>query len=279
MSKDTKALVVLSGGADSTTCLAWAGQEFGEVHAITFHYGQRHDIEIEAALTVGRMLGVRSHEVLRLGPVLKGTSPLVSDNPVGHYGGADALPGGVEPTFVPARNILFLTLAANRAACLGTPHVVTGVCEEDFGGYPDCRRIFIDAMERALTLGVYGNNLTPDQLFQVHTPLMTLSKAKSVELALSLPGCMDALAYSHTCYDGCYPPCPNNHASILRAKGFRDYGVPDPLILRAKNEGLLPSDYPDTGYVEGTPYAGTGCVETEPDGRRWWNPIGPVTIS
>ena len=148
----SKVLVVLSGGQDSTTALFHARLAYGEVHAVTFNYGQRHSIEIEAAKKVAEMAGCNSHEIIDLGRVLKGTSPLVSDNPVGHYASADQLPGGLEPTFVPCRNLLFLTIAANRAIVLVCDVMVTGVCEADFGGYPDCRREFIDALEKTLKL-------------------------------------------------------------------------------------------------------------------------------
>lgn len=251
---ERSALVILSGGQDSTTCLYWAKQKFKDVHAITFDYGQRHRREIKAAKIIAEMAGVVSHEVLTLGAdILKGTSPLVDPSqPVEHYASADKLPGGLEKTFVPARNMLFLTLAANRAYCLGITDLVTGVCEEDFGGYPDCRRGFIDDMEDCLDTGIWDsmNNDRPSPI--IWTPLMKLSKADSVKLAVELPGCFDALAHSHTCYDGQYPPNPFNHASLLRARGFHIAVVPDPLILRAKDEKLLPPDYPVHGLVEGT---------------------------
>jgi 7-cyano-7-deazaguanine synthase len=248
-------LVVLSGGQDSTTCLFHAKHDNpGEpLHAITFHYGQRHAREIAAAEAVARMAGVDSHEVLMLPEgILRSTSPLVDlSKDVGHYAKAEDMPGGVEPTFVPMRNALFLTLAANRAAHLRCARIVTGVCEEDFGGYPDCREVFIEAQGDAIGLAL------PDEYGEMYisTPLMKLSKQASVELAASLPGCMEALAYSHTCYDGQYPPNPLNHASILRARGFEQAGIADPLITRAKVEGLLPIDYPDSGLVMGTIFA------------------------
>jgi 7-cyano-7-deazaguanine synthase len=249
--KGQSAVLLLSGGQDSTTCLFWAKQFFTDVHALTINYGQRHRIEIEAANKVAQLAEVSSHEVVDVGAILASSSPLVSGAPVGHYSGPAALPGGVEPTFVPGRNALFLVLLANRAAKLGAQDLVIGVCQEDFGGYHDCRLTFITAMERALGLGIQGDK----EAFLIHTPLMHLTKSQSVELAGALPGCMSALAHSHTCYDGEYPPNPFNHASILRAKGFQDSSIADPLIMRAISEGKLPNDYPITGLVEGTRFA------------------------
>lgn len=243
----TKALVILSGGQDSTTCLFWAKQHFGpdaEIHAITFDYNQRHRREIEAARKVAEMAGVASHEVVELGPVLKGTSPLVnSEAEVEKYESPETLPGGLEKTFVPGRNALFLVLAANYAMAHTIRDIVLGVAQEDFGGYPDCRQRFITSMQESMGLAMADK----PQFFRFHTPLMRMSKAETVKLAADLRGCLDALAHSHTCYDGEYPPNPSNHASLLRAKGFRDANIPDPLILRAKAEGLLPSDYDEFG--------------------------------
>jgi 7-cyano-7-deazaguanine synthase len=218
------AVVRFSGGQDSTTCLYWARDRFERVVALSIHYGQRHAVEVEAARTIAAAAGVE-HEVLEVGRILRGTSPLVSDAPVGQYASANDLPGGVEPTFVPARNALFLVLAANVATVLGSRDLVTGVCEADFGGYPDCRRDFIDAMERTLGLGIDGDA----EAFRVHTPLMYLTKADTVRLAQALPGCMEALADSHTCYRGERPPCGKCHACIIRARGFDEVGVVDPI--------------------------------------------------
>lgn len=245
-----KALVVLSGGQDSTTCLYWALIRYAEVHAITFDYNQRHRREIEAAKTIAQMAGVASHEVVELGPILKGTSPLTNpDEELEQYADAASLPGGLEKTFVPMRNQLFLTIAANRAYCVGANELVTGVCQEDFGGYPDCRRVFIDSLEDTCSLGTFtGEDGAPDGL-HIRTPLMYLTKAESVHTAAALPGCMEALAYSHTAYDGQYPPTGKDHATLLRAKGFEEAGVPDPLVVRAYHEGLM--DLPDTpNYAE-----------------------------
>lgn len=258
MLAEERAMVVLSGGQDSVTSMFWALDKFEEVHAVTFNYNQRHRIEIEAAIKTAKMARVKTHEVIDLGPILKGTSPLVSDEPVGHYPSSDKLPGGIEPTFVPCRNILFLTIAANRAVCAGAGNLVTGLCEEDYGGYPDCRASFVRSMQETLNEGIFGIGDDTRDALVIQTPLMKLTKAQTVNMAAMNPRCWEALAYSHTCYDGQYPPNPHNHASILRARGFHEAGKPDPLIMRAKREQLLPENYPEDGFTEGTPYAMKG---------------------
>lgn len=251
-----KALLVLSGGQDSTTCLFWALREGYEVHAVTFDYNQRHRIEIDAARLVAKMAGIEAckHEVIQLGPILKGTSPLVSDAELEQYADHHSLPGGLEKTFVPMRNQLFLTVAANRAFVLGIDTIITGVCQEDFGGYPDCRRVFIDAFVDACDKGTF----TPEAGFamglRVLTPLMNMTKAESVHLAWQLTqqgfNAYGALAYSHTAYDGQYPPTGNDHATLLRAKGFEEADIPDPLVLRAWREHHL-DKLPKTGNYVG----------------------------
>lgn len=233
--KKKKALIILSGGQDSTTCAFWAKELFSELHAVTFNYGQRHSREIESARKIGELVGVVSHDIVDLGAgILKGTSPLVSDQPLEQYLNWQSLPGGLEKTFVPARNDLFFTLAANRAYCLEVPNLVTGICQEDFGGYPDCRESFRSAKETSLRMALDWWELN------LLAPLMFMTKADTVKLAGELPGCMDALAYSHTAYDGSYPPVGHDHATLLRAKGFEEAGVADPLVLRAVSEGLMP---------------------------------------
>lgn len=243
MNTKQKALVVLSGGQDSTTCLAWAIAQGFDVYTVTFDYGQRHAIEIESAGIVARMLGVPAHkqELVVLGDgILTGTSPLTNKNEeLEQYADHNSLPGGLEKTFVPMRNQLFLTVAANRAYVLGASVLVTGVCQEDSGGYPDCRRTFIDSLQDACNYGSFtGERGTPSPL-RISTPLMHLTKAGSIRLAQTLPGCMEALAYSHTSYDGQYPPVGHDHATLLRAKGFEEAGVADPLVVRACREGLM----------------------------------------
>ena len=223
-----KALIILSGGQDSTTCAAIARQQFEEVHAVTFNYGQRHKIEIESAIEVAKLLNLDSHEIIDLGKILIGSSPLVSDRPVGQYESADDLPGGIEPTFVPGRNLLFLTIAANRFAALGVKNLFIGVCEADYGGYPDCRQTFIGFAAKTIGDGFYGN----PESFIIHTPLMRLTKAQSVSLAYEVMGDRfnAIMGATHTCYNGIKGGCGKCHACILRDKGFKESGLKDPLL-------------------------------------------------
>ena len=239
----SKCLVVLSGGQDSTTCLFWAKEKYDEVHAVTFDYGQRHKLEIEAARHVAAIAMVDSHEVVVIGAgILKSTSPLTSNNELEQYENAEQMEQvigtRVEKTFVPMRNTLFLTIAANRAVALGCRAIITGVCQEDNANYPDCTASFIREMECAINASLGFTNLSTEWIV-IQTPLMRKSKAETCQLATTLKDCMKALAYSHTSYDGKYPPTDMNHANVLRAKGFEDAGIPDPLVVRAWTEGLM----------------------------------------
>jgi 7-cyano-7-deazaguanine synthase len=251
--KKPKALVVLSGGQDSTTCLFWARQHFAEVHAVTFDYGQRHRIEIDAALKVAQMALVASHEIIEVPNCLAGTSPLTDlDRTLEQYENAEQMDAVIgdrrELTFVPMRNALFLTIAANRAEVLGIDHLVTGVCQMDNANYDDCREVFIEATERYINTAL-GHDHRGGRAIQIDTPLMHLTKAETVGMARALPGCWEALAYSHTSYDGKYPPSDMNHANVLRADGFERAGFADPLVLRAHAEGLM--ELPATANYDG----------------------------
>jgi 7-cyano-7-deazaguanine synthase len=205
--------------------LFWAKREYAQAHAVTFSYNQRHSIEIASAQKVAALASV-PHEVLDLGPIFVGSSPLTDrSRAVELYESADKLPGGLEATFVPGRNILFLSAAANRAYVHGCDDIIIGVSQEDFGGYPDCREQFVVAMESALSLGL-------DRKLSIKAPLQHLNKKQTVELAQTLPGCLEALSYSTTCYNGSEPPCHKCHACLLRARGFAQAGVRDPLLER-----------------------------------------------
>lgn len=223
----TRALVTLSGGQDSTTCLYWALSRYDEVRAISFRYNQRHAIELDSARHIARMANVE-HDIVDVGPVFAGLSPLTDRRvAVDTYASAAALPGGLEKTFVPGRNILFLTIAANRAYVADCDAVIVGLSQEDYGGYPDCRAEFVEQMQRALALGL-------DRHIEIVAPLLHLDKRQTVLMAQGLPGCMEALAWSHTCYNGQFPPCGGCHACLLRSRGFEQAGVPDPMIERAR---------------------------------------------
>lgn len=237
--KGQKALVVLSGGQDSTTCLLWAKAIFDEVHAVTFFYGQKHMIEIYAAKQIAQMAGV-SHKIIDLCGMLYGTSPLTDpsqtletyDNPEQM---ASVIGGRVENTFVPLRNMLFLTVATSYAQQLGCHIVVTGVCQEDNANYPDCTAGFISSFEVAAreALGQHRTDFHGTML-TVATPLMHRTKAETVELASVFEGWEELMAESHTCYAGEVPPCGKCHACVLRADGFAKAGIADPLVEKWK---------------------------------------------
>lgn len=240
----SKALVILSGGQDSTTCLFWARKHYDEVHSITFDYGQRHRIEIESAVTVAAMAGVVTHEVIKLPGCLIGSSPLTdSSAALERYTDAqqmdDVIGDRRETTFVPMRNALFLTIAANRAEVMGCGAIITGVCQMDNANYDDCRQVFIDAAQDYINTAL-GHDHRGTKSIEIVTPLMLLSKAQICQLASELGnGAWAALAFTHTSYDGTYPPTDMNHANVLRADGFAKAGLPDPLVLRAVSEGLM----------------------------------------
>lgn len=222
-----KAVVLLSGGQDSTTSLYWAKTMFDKVFAISVYYGQRHKAELEAAGQVATLANV-PREVLNLEVLgqLSDSDLVKTGTEIRAVGGrGDAqMPEGLPTSFVPGRNLLFLTAAAAYAVKAGVRDIVTGVCQADYSGYPDCRREFIDSFERTVSLAM-PSSAGP---MRVHTPLMNLSKAESVHLARRLPGCWDGLAKSITCYEGQRPGCGKCPACELRAKGFAEAGEPDP---------------------------------------------------
>jgi 7-cyano-7-deazaguanine synthase len=188
------------------------------------------------------MAQVQSHEIVKVPNCLISTSPLTTGENLERYENFQQMEEVIgnrrEATFVPMRNALFITIAANRAEALGIPNLVTGVCQMDNANYDDCRATFIAAATEYINyaLGHDHRSTTP---IRIHTPLMTLSKAETVKFAHGLEGCMEALAYSHTSYDGKYPPVDMNHANVLRAQGFQEAGLPDPLVVRAWQEGLM----------------------------------------
>lgn len=228
-----KAVVLLSGGQDSTTSLYWAKMNFDQVLAVSVNYGQRHNAELEAAGEIAKRAGV-PRELLTLALLAQiGDSDLVKpDTLIMASGGRqDAkMVDGLPTSFVPGRNLLFLGAAAAFAVKHGIKDIVTGVCQADYSGYPDCRREFIDSFERTATLAMPSSSGP----IRVHTPLMNISKAESVALARRLPGCWEALALSITCYEGKRPGCGKCPACELRAKGFAEAGETDPAQLEIR---------------------------------------------
>jgi 7-cyano-7-deazaguanine synthase len=218
--RSDNALVVLSGGQDSTTCLYWAIDRFGpdSVSTLTFDYGQRHRIELDCARRVADAAGV-DNAVLPINTFATlGGDALTDDGVDVDARTASELPA----TYVPGRNLVFLTFAAAYAWRRDIRHLVTGVAQTDYSGYPDCRESTMEALENAISLGM-------DRDIRIHTPLMHLSKRETVELAVRV-GAIDAMALTHTCYRGERPPCGECAACRLRAKGFAEAGIPDPLL-------------------------------------------------
>jgi 7-cyano-7-deazaguanine synthase len=219
---NTQALVVLSGGQDSTTCLYWALDKFGSnaVEAITFDYGQRHRVELGCAARVAEFAGV-SHTVMPIDTFAALGGNALTDQKIGVQKDAD-IETDLPNTFVPGRNIIFLTFAAAYAWQRNIEHLVTGVAQTDYSGYPDCREETIEALQLTIRLGMASDVV-------IHTPLMSLSKKETVLLARDL-GALEAMALTHTCYDGRRPPCGECPACILRARGFDEAGIEDPLL-------------------------------------------------
>ena len=225
-SESGQAVVLLSGGLDSYTAAAIARAQRFTLFALTIDYGQRHAHEIEAARAVGRALGVERHLELAVDLRAIGGSSLTSDAAVPRD--RDLQAAGIPSTYVPARNTIFLSLALGWAEVVGASDIVIGVNALDYSGYPDCRPEFIGAFERLAALatraGVEGGR------FRVHTPLIALGKADIIRRGLEL-----GLDYSltHSCYDPSPAgrPCGACDSCVLRAKGFREAGIPDPVLL------------------------------------------------
>jgi len=208
-----KALVVFSGGQDSTTCLFWALERFEEVEVVTFNYGQRHHLEIECAKNIAATLAVK-HHILDMSLLSQLTPNALTH---AHIKVEDGVKGELPSTFVPGRNLLFFSFAGVLAYQIGAKHIVTGVCETDFSGYPDCRDMFIKSLNVTL-------NLSLDSQFIIHTPLMWLDKAQTWELSDEL-GVLEYIRKNTlTCYNGIIADgCGNCPACKLRKKGLQTY--------------------------------------------------------
>ncbi len=223
-----KAVVLVSGGLDSTTCLVIARQQGFELYALTLFYGQRHKVELKAARKVAKAYKVKKHLELEVPLTAFGGSALTDKKIiVPKHKSLKDIGKGIPPTYVPARNTVFLSLALAWAEAVGAEHIFIGVNALDYSGYPDCRPEFIRAFEKLAKLatkkGVEGK-----WKLKIHTPLIRLSKAQIIKAGLKL-----GIDYglTHSCYD----PKPDGRACgrcdscLLREKGFVEAGVPDPL--------------------------------------------------
>jgi 7-cyano-7-deazaguanine synthase len=226
-----KAVIVFSGGQDSTTCLIHALPRYDEIHCITFDYGQRHRAEIEVAQQLSKKLGVTAHKILDASLLNElAISSLTRDNiPVPS---ANSSEGGLPNTFVPGRNILFLTLASIYAYQVQAHTVITGVCETDFSGYPDCRDEFVKALNKAIELGM-------DYKLHIETPLMWLNKAETWALAEHHKKLDFIREYTLTCYNGIKGEgCSDCDACNLRAKGLNEFLKNRTVIMHTLKEKL-----------------------------------------
>jgi 7-cyano-7-deazaguanine synthase len=214
------AIVLLSGGQDSATCLAIAVNEYADIHCVCFDYGQRHQIEMESSQQLAKLAGATFQCVdLRFMSGLSNSALIHADQPI-----LDA-PGELPSTFVPGRNALFLTVAAMIAHQKQSDVIYTGVCQTDFSGYPDCREEFVASQKTTI-------NLAMETDIQIKTPLMHLTKAQTV-IKMNELGRLDWYKETHTCYEGTRPACGKCPACHLRLKGFRDANIADPLAYQS----------------------------------------------
>lgn len=224
----SKAVVLLSGGLDSAVALSVAKSDGHEVYALSFDYGQRHSRELRSARAVAKRAGVAAHHVVSLKLDSWGGSAL-TDSRINVEDG-DVNRTDIPVTYVPARNMVFLSVAASLAEAIGAQHIYIGVSQVDYSGYVDCRRVFIDAMQQAVNKGTVmcaerGQSIT------IHAPFIEMTKAQEIALGLKL-GVDFGLTWS--CYRGGERPCGTCDSCKLRAKAFAEAGIPDPAL----NQGL-----------------------------------------
>jgi 7-cyano-7-deazaguanine synthase len=220
-----KAIVLLSGGLDSSTALYVAKKEgFDELYALTFEYGQKHDREIRSASAIAKAVGVREHKIVRLMLNAWKGSSLTDPDVVIQDGDADRT--DIPDTYVPARNMVFLSVAASYADALDITDIFIGVSEMDYSGYVDCREEFIRSMEQTINLGtVLGAE--KKQKITIHAPFLRMTKADEVKLGTKL-GVDFSLTWS--CYRGGEKPCGTCDSCLLRARAFAEAGIADPLV-------------------------------------------------
>lgn len=224
------AIVLLSGGVDSTTTLAIAKSQGFLIHALTFQYGQRHAIEVEAALRVAEAFGVAQHVVVPIDLRIFGGSALTADLEVPKSRSPDEIAQGIPVTYVPARNTIFLAYALAFAEVTRSEDIFIGVTALDYSGYPDCRPEYIQAFEQMAHLATKAA-VEGEQKIRVHTPLISLGKAQIIQRGLALG--VD-YGLTHSCYDPGDDgrPCGQCDSCLLRLQGFAELGLADPVLYR-----------------------------------------------
>src|SRR6266566_6423655 len=226
-----RAVVLLSGGIDSTTTLAIAIEQGYEAYPLSFDYGQRHQIEIDAARRIAKSLGAKEHRVAKIDMRIFGGSALTNDIDVLKKRSEIEIAHGIPVTYVPARNTIFLAYALAWAEVIPAADIFLGVNSIDYSGYPDCRPEFIETFESLANLGTKAG--VEGRHFHIHTPLIKFSKAEIIRKAVELGG---DLSLTHSCYD----PSPEGLACggcdscLLRLKGFREAGIKDPIRYASK---------------------------------------------
>jgi 7-cyano-7-deazaguanine synthase len=220
-----RAVCLLSGGLDSSTCLALARRDGYECYALSFDYGQRHRIELDAAARVAASLRVAQHVVARIDLRMFGHSALTAEIDVPKARSLDDMGHGIPITYVPARNTIFLSFALAWAEVLEASDIFIGVNALDYSGYPDCRPEFIEAFERMANLATKAGVEGRTQV-RIHSPLIRLSKAEIVKLGRELGL---AFGLTHSCYDPAPDgtPCGQCDSCLLRRKGFEEAGIED----------------------------------------------------
>ncbi len=220
--KGKSALVLLSGGQDSATCLAWAKKNFAEVHTISFDYGQRHIKELTCAQDLSIRTEAKSHTFVDVKHLFQQVTKSRLMEKSSALDEKSEFDESLPASFVPYRNVFFMTSAAATAYFMGIKDLICGVCQTDYSGYPDCRNEFVKSMNTSLSLA-------SQRPLEIHTPLMWLTKAETVLMMKEL-GHLNWYRYTLTCYEGTFPPCRECPACQLRAKGFQEAGIEDPLL-------------------------------------------------
>ena len=221
-----RAVVLLSGGLDSAVCLAVASQN-REVHALTFDYGSKHDKEIESAKEVGRIFNVKRHTIMKVRLDAIGGSTLTDDNMAVDTSGQ--MSEGIPASYVPARNIIFLSIGVAMAEAIGAGEVYIGANSVDYSGYPDCRPEFVEVFQKMIEAGTKTG--VEGKPVKIVAPLLKMSKAGIIEFgkALDVP-----FELTWTCYTGGERACGKCEACLLRLKGFREAGIEDPIAYEVE---------------------------------------------